>query len=192
MLDPNRCAPQELLLSISAAQDTDNKRNVTYRFTLENQADYNMSVNLSADVLKDAEMLYTSPKPKIIGENNLSWSFKLLSGKKKTLSYKVDVKRDGLISIGARAYADSLDGQRHLTRDSRASVFVAKPNDMTVNRIVDDWLPEDLADPLGVSSTDGSVPCLCLSLPNDTLTVDQPEIELVRDIQGYDAELPCC
>jgi len=192
MLDPNRCAPQELLLSISAAQDTDNKRNVTYRFTLENQADYNMSVNLSADVLKDAEMLYTSPKPTILGENNLSWSFKLLSGKKKTLSYKVDVKRDGLISIGARAYADSLDGQRHLTRDSRASVFVAKPNDMTVNRIVDDWLPEDLADPLGVSSTDGSVPCLCLSLPNDTLTVDQPEIELVRDIQGYDAELPCC
>ena len=192
LLDPNRCAPQELLLSISAVQDTDNKHNVTYRFTLENQADYNMSVNLSADVLNDAKMLSTSPKPNIIGENNLSWSFKLFSGKKKTLSYKVDVKRDGLVSIGARAYANSLDGQRHLTRDSRASVFIAKPNDMTVNRIVDDWLPEDLADPLGVANTDGSVPCLCLSLPNDTLTVDRPEIELVRNIQGYDAELPCC
>ena len=192
LLDPNRCAPQELLLSISAVQDTDNKHNITYRFTLENQADYNMSVNLSADVLNDAKMLTTSPKPKIIGENNLSWSFKLATGKKKTLSYKVDVKRDGLISIGARAYADSLDGQRHLTRDSQASVFIAKPNELSVNRIVDDWLPEDLADPLGVKSTDGSVPCLCLSLPNDTLTVDQPEIELVRDTQGYEAELPCC
>lgn len=192
LLDPNRCAPQELLLSISAVQDTDNKHNVTYRFTLENQANYNMSVNLSADVPNDAEMLTTSPKPKIIGENNLSWPFKLATGKKKTLSYKVDVKRDGLISIGARAYADSIDGQRHITRDSRASVFIAKPNDLSVNRIVDDWLPEDLADPLGVANTDGSVPCLCLSLPNDTLTVDRPEIELVRNIQGYDAELPCC
>jgi hypothetical protein len=192
LLDPNRCAPQELLLSTNVVQDTDNKHNITYRFTLENQADYNMSVNLSADVLNDAKMLSSSPKPKTIGENNLSWSFKLASGKKKTLSYKVNVKRDGLISIGARAYGVSLDGQRHSSRDSRASVFIAKPNDLSVNRIVDDWLPEDLADPLRVANTDGSVPCLCLSLPNETLIVDQPEIELIRNIQGYEAGLPCC
>ena len=62
MLDPNRCAPQELLLSISAVQDTDNKHNITYRLTLENQADYNMSVNLSADVPNDAKMLSTFAK----------------------------------------------------------------------------------------------------------------------------------
>ena len=192
LLDPNRCAPPELLLSISPTQDVDNKHNITYRLTLENQADYNMSVNVSADIMDDAKMLTTSPKPKTIGDDNLTWSFKLDAGKKKTLSYKVDINRDGLISSGAIAHADSIDGQKHLIRDSRASVFIAKPNDLSVTRIVDDWLPEDLADPLAVSNTDGSVPCLCLSLPADTITLDPPRIEQVRDIQGYDEELPCC
>ncbi len=192
LLDPNRCAPQELLLTMNAAQDADNKHNITYRVTLENLADYNMSVNLSADLLNNATILTTSPKPNIIGEDNITWSFKLLAGKKRTLSYKVDVKRDGLISCSAIAYADSLDGQEHLTRDFRAWVFIAKPNEPSVDRIVDDWLPEDLAEPLAAANTYGSVPCLCLSLPDDTVTPDRPEIRLVRDLQGYTAELPCC
>ena len=192
MLDPSRCAPQELLLSIKPAQDADNKHNITYRLTLENQADYNMSVNLSADIPNDVKLLTSSPKATIIGENNLSWSFKLNMGKKKTLSYKVSVKGDGLTSSRAIAYARSLDGQRHSSRELRSSVFIAKPKDLSVTRTVDDWLPEYLADPLAMPNTDASVPCSCLLLPNDTINLDRPKITLVRYIPGYDKELSCC
>ena len=191
LVDSSICKPQDLALTLKATLDKDRPNVVSCIATVENNADYNMTANITAFIPEQAGFLESSQKPKFMDEKNASWSFKLLAGKKRTITYKIQLEQAGLIECLAMANATSVDGQKHLTGKARTSILIAESTTYYTNRTIGDWLPEYLADPL--LSADGSIPCACIGSQNETITVYREPIRLVPAYPPASRiELPCC
>ncbi len=190
LLDKNRCTPGEL--SITTRVDLDKERSgvIRYRSTVENLADYNVSVNFTSYFPEGASFLESSPKTKMVEEDNATWSFKLATGKKKTITHYVQYNGTGLVESIAKAYAISEDGQKNLTAEAAATILIPQPKTLSVDRITGDWLTEDLADTvLPVCGSDGGP---CLLSPSDDVNLYRPPVRTVAAPGGYTDELPCC
>jgi hypothetical protein len=147
-------------------------------------------VNLTSYLPEGVSFLNSTPKTKIMGEDNVSWSFKLNAGKKRSITYYVQYNGSGLIESRAEAQAFSLDGHENLTAQAMSSVLIPEPKTMYVNRITGDWLPEYLADPLlPVCESDGGP---CLLSPYEDQDMYGIPIRTVPPNPGYTSELPCC
>lgn len=190
LVDAGICKPQQLPLVLKATQDKERRNVINYRATIENSADYNMSINFTACIPEYAEFLESTQKPKFLGEKNVTWTFKLLAGKKRTITYKVLVKESGLIESLALANATSVDGQTYLTEKVSTTILIAGPQEMYTDRTIDDWLPEYLADPQ--LSAYGSIPCSCILSQDEILSVYREPIRLVPAYLGSKNELSCC
>ncbi len=188
-LDLSNCVPPEMMLTMKADKNTTSPNIINYQLTLHNRADYNISVNLSADMPSGAEFLDSSPKPKIMGKDKITWSYKLNSGSKRTIRYRLAVPGSGLIEAKAIANADSIDGQRHLAAEAVANVIISRPQGPLETRIIDDWLPGDMYDLVAMPCSSGSCPVLWE--PNLAAGL-YPPVKLVPGSSGYTEELPCC
>jgi uncharacterized repeat protein (TIGR01451 family) len=190
LVDSGICRPQDLPLTLKATQDKERPGVVDYRATIENNLTHNMSINFTAYIPEQAEFLESGQKPKFLGEKNVTWTFKLLAGKKRTITYKILIEGSGLIESLARANATSVDGQMHLTETVRTSILIAKPQGIYTERIIDDWLPEYLADPQ--LSENGAIPCSCIWSQNETISVYREPIKFVPAYRTSTKELSCC
>jgi L-rhamnose mutarotase len=190
LVDKNICTPGKLSVATTATPDKNSAGIIRYRSTVENLADYNVSVNLTSYLPEGASFLNSTPKTKIMSENNATWSFKLNAGKKRSITYYVQYNGSGLIESRAEAQAFSLDGYENLTAQAMSSVLIPEPKTMYVNRITGDWLPEYLTDPLlPVCESDGGP---CPFSPYEDPNMYGIPVRTVPPSPGYTRELPCC
>jgi hypothetical protein len=98
-----------------ANKDSSYPSRINYSVTVQN----NRASRLNLDLM----LLDTPEKPEKIEANNLTWSFYLGSGKRKTISYKVDAKECGLIQIRAIIRAKSEDGKVQFAGKTNITVF---------------------------------------------------------------------
>ena len=190
LLDKNICMPGKLSVATTSTLDKKGTGIIRFRSTVENLADYNVSVNLTSYLPEGASFLNSTPKTKIVGDGNVTWSFKLATGKKRSITYYVQYNESGLIESRAVAHAVSAEGYENLTAETSASVLIPEPKAIYVDRIIDDWLPEDLSDPLlpACGSDDGQ----CLLVPSENTILYPAPIRIVPPSPGYSSELSCC
>jgi hypothetical protein len=190
LLDKNICRPGKLSVATTSTLDKKGTGIIRFRSTVENLAEYNVSVNLTSYLPEGASFLNSTPKTKTIGDGNVTWSFKLATGKKRSITYYVQYNESGLIESRAVAHAVSAEGYENLTAETIASVLIPEPKAIYVDRIIDDWLPEDLSEPLlpACGSDDGQ----CLLVPSEDTNLYPALIRMVPPSPGYSSELSCC
>lgn len=189
LLDKDICMQGKLSVATTSTLD---KKGTTIRFrsTVENLAEYNVSVNLTSYLPEGASFLNSTPRTITMGDDYVTWSFKLNTGKKRTITYYVQYNGSGLIESRAVAHAVSAEGHANLTAETIASVLIPESKTIYVDRIYGDWLAEDLADPL--LPVCGSDAGQCLLSPSEDIILYRAPIRTVSPSPGYSSELSCC
>ncbi|MCX6678585.1 MAG: hypothetical protein NTU95_11680 [Methanothrix sp.] len=189
-INPSACNYSAVSVLMRAARYTAYPSRINYSVTVQNNAASSMNLDLTCELPSGAMLLDTPEKPEKIEANNLTWSFYLGLGKRKTISYKVDAKDSGRIVSRAIFSAKSEDGKEQFAGETNITVLVQKPKDIFVERVVDDWLPGGLIELPGTIY--GNTPCPCALNPNETRIAPLPIVELVHGNRGYTDELSCC
>jgi hypothetical protein len=106
-----------------ANKDPSYPSRINYSVTVQNNRTSRLNLDLTCMLPSGAMLLDTPEKPEKIEANNLTWSFYLGSGKRKTISYKVDAKECGLIQSRAIIRAKSEDGKVQFAGKTNITVF---------------------------------------------------------------------
>jgi hypothetical protein len=189
-VNPSACNFGAVSVLMGAAMNSAYTSQVNYSVTVQNNASSSMNLDLTCMLPSGARLLDAPEKPEKIEENNLTWFFDLGSGKRKTISYKVDAKECGMIMSKAVFRANSEDGKEKFAGEANITVLVPKPKDIFAERVIEDWLPGDLIELPGTIY--GNTPCPCALNPNGTGIAPLPAVELVYPNRGYQSDLSCC
>jgi len=189
-VNPSACNYSAVSVLMRATKDPAYPSRINYSVTIQNNRASRLNLDLTCMLPSGAMLLDTPEKPEKIEANNLTWSFYLESGKRKTISYKVDAKGCGIILSRAIIQAKSEDGKVQFAGGSNITVFVRNSKDIFVERVIDDWLPGGLIELPGTIY--GNTPCPCALNPNETRIAPLPKVELVHANRGYDPDLSCC
>jgi hypothetical protein len=189
-VNPNACNYSAISVLMGSTEDTVYPSQINYSVAVQNNAASSMNLDLTCELPSGAKLLDTSEKPEKIEKKNLTWSFNLGSGKRETISYKVDANDSGFIVSRAIFRAKLEDGKEQFAGETNITVLVPKPKDIFVERVIDDWLPGGLIELPGTIY--GYTPCPCVLNSNETRITPLPTVELVYANRGYRPDLSCC
>jgi uncharacterized repeat protein (TIGR01451 family) len=138
------CSPQSLSAAYTVAPNSRNPKILAYRLALENLAEENMSVNITATLPPNTKFINSTTKPEQIGEDSITWTIdKLNTGRRRTISFMAEAENDGFYVSRADVRARSLDGREMASLNLSASivlgdvVYVIRPTSLQ------DWCPCD-------------------------------------------------
>lgn len=153
---------------MTATVSDKDKRIVSYRLTLNNSADYNISANITALLPPGMKFINSTTKLQQIdsGNTTVKWTIKKIdAGKKRSISFMAEAERDGLFNASAFVQGSSIENGDQLFADSNAIIVVGK----AVFGSVVDYGPQ------------------CLSCDDDAMT------KTIQTAQaGTAKELSCC
>ena len=125
----DECPYPKLYTELTATVSDKDKRIVSYRLTLNNSADYNISANITALIPPGMRFINSTTKPQQIGSGNttVEWTIKKIdAGKKRSISFMAEAERDGLFNASAYVRGSSIEKGDQLFADSNAIIVVGK------------------------------------------------------------------
>ena len=140
--DWSACSPQILSATYVVTPNTRNPRILSYRLTLENLAEENMSVDIKAILPPNTRFINSTTQPEEIGEDNITWTInKLDSGRRRTISFMGEAENDGFYMSRAAIHARSLDGLEMASINVSASIVLGDVVYVLRPTSAQDWLP---------------------------------------------------
>ncbi len=135
------CETISLPVSLSATPDKSQPNIVRYRLNIENLAQENMSVNATVSLPDGMKFINSTSKPSRIGDYEISWSInKVISGKRKAISFIGEAEGNGLFVTNASVYGYSTDGRQLALENVSIPVLIGKYIEFAkVN--ISEWLP---------------------------------------------------
>jgi uncharacterized repeat protein (TIGR01451 family) len=144
VMDWSACSPRSLSATYSATSNSRNPKTLTYRLTVQNLAEENMSLNIKATLPHNISFINSTTQPEQISEDMILWTIdKLNAGKRRTISFKVEAESDGFYVSRADVHARSLDGNEMTSLNVSASLMVGKTVYVITPTFWKDWCPCD-------------------------------------------------
>jgi len=142
--DWSGCHPRNLSAVYTATNNKKNPKIFTYRLTVENLADENISANITVTLPINMSFINSSTRHEQLSEDTIVWTIdKLNAGKKKYIRFMAKAKNKGSYMSIARVTSFSLDGRQITSINVVAPVNVGKTVYEVMTRSLQDWCPCD-------------------------------------------------
>jgi len=142
--DWSACIPGNLSAVYSATRNKVNPKIFSYRLTVKNLADENISAKITVTLPFNIVFINSSTRYKQLSEDTIVWTIdKLNAGKKKYIRYMAEAKEDGSYISNASVTSFSLDGRQIASIKVVAPVNVGKTVYEVTTRSLQDWCPCD-------------------------------------------------
>jgi hypothetical protein len=161
------CGPQNILATFTATPNPKNPRIVTFRLTVQNLAEENMSANITASMPPHMMFLNTTWTPLQMDEDRIIWTIsKLAPDKRRTVSFMAKAEERGLFTSMANIQCRSIDSKVIASINVGASVILDTLANLSTAYSLD-WLPcdEEMLGPKSwedaMISSGEELECLC-------------------------------
>jgi hypothetical protein len=142
--DWGACSPQNLSATYTVTPNSKNPSILAYRLTVQNLAEENMSVNITATLPPNIRFINSTNQPEQISEDMIVWTVdKLNTGKRRTISFMGRAEDDGFYVNRAYIHARSLNGSDMASINISASVMLGKTVYVITPTFWQDWCPCD-------------------------------------------------
>jgi hypothetical protein len=169
--DWSGCGPQNISATFTATSNSKKPNILTYRLTVQNLAEENMSANITATLPQNVRFINSTIRPTQISADRISWEIgKLISESRRTISFVGEAVQDGLFTSWANIHGSSLDGRDIGSINVSAPLVLGNLANVS-GAYSSDWLPcEGTEEMLGPNSwnetmisSEAALPCLCTS-----------------------------